>query len=110
MNLFKFNKDCNNKIDQYSVLLDVYCYINNIKLTKTEVKALAYFIVYGLNKETVDLVIKSDILTHDSLKNSMSRFRKSGFIRKKNKDDVLEPEFDIKLDKTFAIFIKVDNI
>jgi len=110
MNLFKFSKPCSNKIDQYAVLIDVYCYINDIKLTKTEIKALAYFIVYGLKKETIDLIIKSEIFTQESLKNSMSRFRKHGFIKKRNKNDIMTDLFDIKLDKTFAIFIKVDNI
>jgi hypothetical protein len=107
MDLIKIKKGYTNKIGQYIIMLDVYCYMNDIVLSKTEKKILSYLIAYGCTEKTFELLRKSEMLDGGSLRNTMSKFRKHGFLKKHNKKDVLTDAFNIKLEKEFAILIKV---
>lgn len=108
--LIKIEKKVQGKIEQAKLLILLFCKLSNIKLSDSELKVLAYFMVYKLNEQTEDLIIKSEILANkDSLKNTMSKLRKVGLIVRKNKQDYINEVLDIQLQPVIGLFIKIDN-
>lgn len=108
--LIKIEKKTGGKIEQAKVVLSIFCLLSNIHLSDSELTVLAYYIVYGLNEPTKQLILKSKILaTEASFGNTMSKLRKVGLIIKNNKQDKLNPQIAIELHTVMGILIKVDN-
>lgn len=108
VSLIKLNKRVDNKIDVVKKFIVIYCEVNDISLSKTEVLVLAYFILYGISDKTMDLIFNSKITNGASFKNILSKLRKNGFIRKNNKGDVLNEEFKIEFEQSMVgLLIKV---
>ena len=109
--LLKISKKSTSKIDQAKTILSVLCLLSTISLSDTELTTLAYFIVYGLNDKTKNLILTARILkTEDSLRNAMTKFRKFGLIRKnERKEDLLSDRINFPLTDTTGILIKIDN-
>lgn len=109
--LLKISKKSKSKIDQAKLVLSVLCLLSSISLSDTELTALAYFMVYGINEKTKSLIITAKILkTDDSLRNAMTKFRKFGLIKKnERKEDLLVDQINFPLTDVMGILIKVDN-
>ena len=93
-------------------VISIYCILSNIKLSENEVKALSYFVLYGITDKTKKLIVESGIYTMDSLRNSMSRFRNFNLITKsdlRRKEDYLSSDLTIPFDNIIGLMIKIDN-
>jgi hypothetical protein len=109
--LIKYLKKTKGKIEQAEVLLSIHCYLANIKLSKSELTVLSYFLVYKIKDSTKDLILKSKILkSFDSLSNTMSKFRSLGLVKKKeNREDVLSEDINIDMEDVLGVIIKIEN-
>lgn len=104
--LIKLNKKTNNKSDLLKSFLYIYCYMEDKKLSNSELTVLSYFILYGLKDDTVDLIFNSKITNPPAFKNIMSKLRKYGFITRVNKTDHLNEEFKLSVEGTIAMLLK----
>lgn len=93
--LIKIRRSFDVKTDLARAFLDMYCALHKIKLSEAERECLAYFCVYGVN---IKLVTDSKILAKSSINNTLTKFRKHGFIYKVNKEDVLNKDFKLNSD------------
>src|ERR1019366_1813750 len=111
MQLIKINKKTNNKIEQAKALISVYCLLSSIKLSDTDTTVLSYFMVYRITQNTKDLILKSKILQSiDSIKNTMSKLKSVGLIRKVSMNEYLiNDNLNVNLDNVVALLIKIDN-
>lgn len=111
MQLVTVEKKTNSKIDQAKVLLRIFCVLSEIKLSDTDLTVLAYFLVYKISDKTKDLIVKSQILSADSLKNTMSRFNKVGLIKKStvSKEYHIADSLNIQMDSMIGMLIKINN-
>lgn len=110
---FKFNIRLPNKIEQVSKFIKLFCLLNNIHLTASEVEVFAYFIVYGVKAETKKLLEESKILTNkQSIKNMLTKFKKLNLLIKTDrKNEYLVNKYfhSIKDNKVFGTLIKFDK-
>lgn len=112
MQLIKVEKKTNGKIDQARVLLSIFCLLLDVKLSDTELTVLAYFLVYKITDATKDLILKSEILkSEDSLKNTVSKLKKLGLIKKSSisKEYYISEQINVQPDSVQAMLIKIDN-
>lgn len=111
MQLVKIIKKTNNRIDQARVILSIFTFLSDMKLSDVDLLVLAYYMVYGINRETEDLIVKSQILKADSLANTKSKLKNFGLIKKHpmNRSYALSEKLSVKLDAEIALLIKVDN-
>lgn len=111
MQLIKVVKKTNSKIEQAKTLLSIFCLLSEIKLSQAELTVLAYFLVYKINDQTKDLIVKSEILNLDSLKNTMSRLTKFGLIKRSavSKEYTLSDQINVLPDNVLGMLIKIDN-
>lgn len=108
--LIKIEKKVQGKIEQAKLLISIFCKLSSIKLSDSESTVLAYFMVYKLNKQTEELILKSQVLSNeDSLKNAMSKLRKVKLIVRNNKQDTINELLDIPMQPMIGLFIKIDN-
>jgi hypothetical protein len=110
MQLVKVVKKTNSKIDQAKTMLAIFCLLSDIRLSQTELTVLAYFLVYKINDNTKDLIIKSEILNEDSLRNTMSKLSKFGLIKRSpNKEYYVSEKISINPDTRIGMLIEIDN-
>lgn len=112
MQLIKVEKKTNGKIEQAKVLLSVFCLLSEISLSDTELTVLAYFLVYKITDTTKELILKSEILkSEDSLKNTMSKLKKFGLIKKSSvsKEYYITEKVNLQLDTVVGVLVKIDN-
>lgn len=112
MQLVKVVKKTASKIEQAKVLLKIFCLLSDIKLSESELTVLAYFLVYKINQETKDLIIKSEIFNEDSLKNAISKLSRVGLIKKsagRRKEYFVNDTLNLNLDSKIGMLIQIDN-
>ena len=112
MNLITVVKKTNGKIEQAKVLLAMFCLLSGINLSDTELTVLAYFLVYKITDSTKELILKSQILkSEDSLKNTMSKLKKFGLIKKSTivRGYEINDKVNVQLDSMVGMLIKIDN-
>lgn len=107
--LLKISKGVESTTDLFKEAMFIYCHMNKMKISDSELTALAYFIAYGFKQETIDLILKSNILTQSSLKNTFSRFRKYKFLIRINKTDYLNEDFKLHPNKEIGLLLKITN-
>lgn len=106
----KIEKKTVGKIEQAKLLIKLFCVLSNIKLSEAELNTLAFYMVYGISAITKDLILKSKVLANeDSLRNTLSKLRKVGLIKKDNREDRLNDSLSVKLDPVIGMLIKIDN-
>lgn len=107
----KITKKTSSKVEQIKTIIKVFCLLSDIKLSDTEVTTFAYFIVYGISQKTNELIIQSKILKSlSSLKNTMSKFRKTGLLLKNDREeDIVTSQINVQPSETVGVFIKIDN-
>lgn len=112
MQLLRINKKTSSKIEQAKVLISVYCLLAGIRLSDTERTVLAYLVCYKISQNTKELILKSKLLKNeDSLKNTISKLKKVGLIKKPilNKDYIITDNLNLNLDSVVGLLIKIDN-
>jgi len=112
MQLVKLRLKTNSKVEQAKKLIGIFCLLQNIKLSDTELTVLAYFMVYKINRKTKDLILHSGILkTEDSLKNTMSKLKKFGMLVRHvdSKEYSLHRDLNFQVQPQVGILIKIDN-
>jgi hypothetical protein len=83
MNVINVDRKVQSHTDQIELVISILCFLNNIRLSKTHQKVLAYFVVYGLKEKTDDLLINSKIVPHvESLRNVKTKLHKLGFLKR----------------------------
>ena len=112
MNFLRIVKKTKSKIDQAKSILSIYCLLSEISLSNTELTVLSYFMIYGINDNTKKLILDSQLLkSEDSLKNTISKLKKVGLIKKAvyGKDYTLNENINFKPDSVMGLLIKIDN-
>lgn len=111
MQLLKIKKSVNGKVDQAKVVISIFCLLSDIKLSDAELTVLAYFCVYRDNEIAKDLILKGTVFkTSDSLRNTISKLKNIGLIRKSaNKDYVVHDRLNFNSEPAIGFLIKIDN-
>lgn len=111
MQLVRIIKKTSNKIDQAKVIIAIFCLLSEIKLSDTELTVLAYFMVYGMNPETDELIVKSRLHTPFSLNNTKSKLTRFGLIKKNQstKKHQINERLSVKPENQIGMLIKIDN-
>lgn len=106
----KIEKKTVGKIEQAKLLIRLFCVLTDIKISDAELNTLAFYMVYGISSVTKELILKSKVLANeDSLRNTLSKLRKMGLIKKFNREDVITDTLNVKLDPVIGVLIKIDN-
>jgi hypothetical protein len=108
MKVFKLDKKANGKVNKLELIISVLCTFNNIHLSETDIRVLAYYIVYKINEKTDRLLITSEVVKNiGTLRNIKTRLFKLGFL-KKDKD--LYKSYELNLSKDFVDFNDDDEV
>ena len=108
MKVFKLDKKANGKVNKLELIISVLCTFNNIHLSETDIRVLAYYIVYKINEKTDRLLITSEVVKNiGTLRNIKTRLFKLGFL-KKDKD--LYKSYELNLSKDFLDFNDDDEV
>lgn len=76
-------KKVNSKVELAKNIITIYTAFNDLKLSDTEKTVLGYFMVYGINLQTKELIVQSEICKNIfTLKTVMARLKKDGLIYK----------------------------
>lgn len=109
MQLIKVHKKTNGKIEQAKVIIGIYCMLSDIKLSDSELTVLAYFSIYKNNERVKEFILKSNLLTDDSLKNTISKLKRSGLLKKSNKEYFISDKLLFVPEPVIGFLIKIDN-
>ena len=111
MQVLRLKRNTDNKIELANLTLKVYCLLHDIKLNKTNSLVMSYFMIYGINKSTKDMILKSKILNApNSIENTLTILRKKKLVYKliNGQNDITE-ELKIAKDK-MGVIIQLENV
>lgn len=111
--LIKMVKKVNSKVELAKNIISIYICFNDSSLSDTEKTVLAYFMVYGINPQTKELIIQSEICKNIfTVKTVMAKLKRRGLIYK---DDFNRKvyvnknlKFDITPDAAFYLKLSID--
>lgn len=103
--------------------LKLYLCINSIKFSDTNIKVLAYFILYGINQKSFNTILDFKILkSKPQIENNLTLFRKHKLIKKVEtenefnkivKKDIVSPVINFKANEInkvgFSILINLQK-
>lgn len=110
--LIKMIKKVDSKVELAKNIISLYICFNDLTLSDTEKTVLAYFMVYGINTQTKELIVESQICKNIfTVKTVMSKLKKKKLIYKdedfSRKVYVIDSlKFDIT--STVAFYLKID--
>jgi hypothetical protein len=108
MKVFKLEKKANSKTDKLELIVSILCLLNGIHLSDTDIRVLAYYMVYTINEKTDDLILSSKIVKNmNTLRTVKVRLHKKGFL-KKDKD--LYKSYELNLSKDVKDFNNDDEV
>ena len=110
--VLKIQKTVTSKIELAKSIININNCFKGKHLSDTETTILAYFMVYGINRETKNLIVKSEICKNlNNIKTIMVILKKEGYIYKDelNGKVYVSKELSLKLTPTVAIYLKIDN-
>lgn len=111
--LVKMVKQVTSKVELAKTIITITKYFNDVKLSDTEVTVLAYFMVYGINTQSKNLIIKSEVCKNiATIKTIMVKLKKLGLIYK---DDLngkvyINKNLAFYLTPTVGIYLKIDTL
>ena len=113
MKVIEITRKTGHKTEQIELVISVLCLVGGMKVSKTEVKVLAYYVVHGLKTSTDKLLINSGIIKQRPVRNMKTKLTDMGFL-KRVKDLYNSYELNLKkdfspADKTINLSIKIDN-
>ncbi len=78
---YKWAIKTSHKLEQAAKLVGIYCILNNINPSDTSVLVCAYIMVYGLNDEVRENIIRAGIMGKlSSLQNEIYSLRRMGLL------------------------------
>lgn len=78
---YKWAIKTGNKLEQAAKLLRIYCTLNNVNPSETSILVCAYIMVYGLNDQVKENILKAGIMGKmSSLQNEIYKLRKMGVL------------------------------
>ena len=97
------------KVDLALVTIKLYGCFHNVKLSDTEMLVLSYFMVYGVNIQTKQLLFKSGVCKPSSIKTIMVKLKKLGLIYKDelNRKVYVHTDSQFKINDTVALLFKI---
>lgn len=110
VSLMKMEKSTPTKVDLAKNILRISLCFNELKLSDTETTVMAYFMVYGVNQQSKNLLIKSTVCKNlQNIKTIMVKLKKLGLIYK---DDLngkvyVAQSLSFELTNTIAIYLKI---
>lgn len=110
--LLKISKVASTKVEMAKIIIKVYILLSDIHLSESCIVLLAYFMVYGVSKNTKELVIKSSIAKNDNvIRGLMTKLRQNGLIYKDelNLKTYVCSSLSFNLTPTTGIYIKLNN-
>lgn len=111
MQVIKLRKKTANNIELITLVLTMYCLLSGIKVNKTEVLILAYLVKYGMRKSTKDIIVRSQILTYNSLENTITRLRKKGLIvRDRDGIPIVKPDISFSPENKMGVIVQLENL
>lgn len=110
--LLKISKSVKTKLELAKYVSIVYIDLKEIKLSDTDLTVLSYFMVYGINNETKNLIIKSEICKNiNVIKGVMTKLKKNNLIYKDdlNSKNYVCDDLKFTITPTVGIYIKLDT-
>jgi len=110
VSLMKMEKSAQTKVDLAKNVLRISLCFNDLKLSDTETTVMAYFMVYGVNQQSKNLLIKSTVCKNlQNIKTIMVKLKKLGLIYK---DDLngkvyVTQSLAFELTSTMGIYLKI---
>lgn len=110
VSLVKMQKAVSTKVELAKNVIRISLCFNDIKLSETEMTVLAYFMVYGVNQQSKNLLIKSEVCKNlPNIKTIMVKLKKLGLIYK---DDLngkvyVAESLSFELTPTIGIYLKL---
>ena len=110
VSLVKMQKTVGSKVELAKNIIRISLCFNDIKLSETETTVLAYFMVYGVNQQSKNLLIKSEVCKNlPNIKTIMVKLKKLGLIYK---DDLngkvyVAESLAFELTPTIGIYLKL---
>lgn len=113
----EITKKTKHKTEQMELVISVFCILNDVHLSKTEISVLAYYVVFGIKESTDALLINSNIINKGNLGNLKTKLKKQKFLKRTKE---LYKTYELNLSKDFNnddiinsnlinLFIKIDN-
>ncbi len=111
---YKWAVKTGSKLEQASKVLRIYCTLNNINPSETSILVCAYIMVYGLNDQVKEEILKAGIMGKlSSLQNEIYKLRKMGILEgvenKTRISNKIVPQGVQALTPQTLIFINLDN-
>lgn len=110
--LIKMQKKVSSKIEFAKRVVQICACFNDIKLSETEITVLAYFMVYGVNQQSKNLIVSSTVCKNlANIKTIMVKLKKLNFIYK---DDLngkvyVAKVLNVELNSSVGIYLKISN-
>lgn len=108
----KLNKTVSTKLEFAKSVANIYVCFNSIRLSDTQLTILSYFMVYGINPQTKELIVKSGACKNlANIKTIMVALKKLGLIYRDdlNNKVYLNKNLNFELTPTIGLFLKIDN-
>lgn len=113
MKVIKITRKTKHKTDQMELVISILCLVEGIKLSKTDIKVLAFFVVHGLKESTEQLLVNSGIVKDiPQLRNIKTKLTNLKFLKK---EPNIYKSYELNMNKDFVndselnIIITIDN-
>lgn len=112
MRVLKLTKKTESKVELASLMLNIYCKLADIRVTETELIVMGYFMVYGISKQTKELIVRSEILkSRGSVENMMTALRgKKLLVKVEDEGTKLIPSLNFPIENGMGLIIKLENL
>lgn len=110
--VIKLQKSVGSKVELAKEIIRMSTYFKDIKLSNTQVTVLAYFMVYGINTQSKNLIVKSSICKNlNNVKAVMVILKKLDLIYKDelNGKVYVTKDLDVELTPAIGLYFKVEN-
>lgn len=114
MNFIEVEKKATSNTEQIEFCIKIMCLLNDIKLSKYEIRTLAFYVVYGVKEKTDKLLLSSKIAKNiSSLRTLKSKLTRLGFLKR---DSGIYKTYELNLNKNFIpgneikILVKLNRV
>ncbi len=108
--LIKISKRFATKLDLTKFMLKMICMAREISLSDSQLTVLSYFIIYGINTKTKDLILNAKVCKNlNVIKGIMTKLKKNNFIYKDdlNGKTYIAEDLRIPLNDTIGLYFKL---
>jgi hypothetical protein len=108
----KMVKAVDSKIDMAKAIISIICEFNSTKLTEVAHNVMAYFLVYGVNTSSKELIVNAKVCKNiATLKTVMSNLKKEGWIYRDelNSKVYVSKELNIEITPSMAFYLRIDT-